>query len=386
MQKFFQRIWQWIQQLFAPLVGGPGPRHQSPEDLPPLSDTDYEFLFNQLLEGIAHGWHEGRILKFFQQLDQRCRPRQWLDWLDRFQATVLESPSPNLVLAARMMRLGELAQSFPQIAPIGDKSQHIGRQLYARQAPPQMDTVWEYDGPDLVSAEQGQTQGQMETYTFDELVQRLPKDAGLVAHFAGFLGIDSNDPQVILEALMEKFAIPAEMLTEALNHGGESDLGPVDSLVDDQGHASALVQDELLPIVDSVTVNGLQFEENQEAYTAEDWLNLGIKQAQRGELETAIASWGEAINLDPQLTSAWQNRGSALGVLGQLSDALVNFDQALAQNPDDAQVWLSRGLLLEAMERTEEAIPSYEKALALEPALPEARERLEELQGFLPQE
>jgi tetratricopeptide (TPR) repeat protein len=65
---------------------------------------------------------------------------------------------------------------------------------------------------------------------------------------------------------------------------------------------------------------------------------------------------------------------------------LANFDEALAQNPDDAEVWLSRGLLLEAMERKEEAIPSYEKALTLEPTLPEAQERLEELQGLLSQD
>lgn len=383
MQKFFQRIWQWIQQLFAPLVGGPGSRTKSLQELPPLSDTDYEFLFNQLLEGIAHGWHEGRILKFFQQLDHRCRPKQWLDWLDRFQTTVLASPSPNLVLAARMMRLGELAQSFPQIAPIGDKSQRIGRELYARQSPPQIDTVWEYDGPDLVSIDQAQ--GQMETFTFDELVQRLPEDEGLAAHFAGFLGIESNEPQVILQALMEKFAIPEEMLTEALNHGGESASAPVDILVEDQGTGSALVQEELLPVVDLATVDGPQLEENQQSHTAEDWLNLGIQQAQRGELETAIASWGEAISLNPQMTSAWQNRGSALGVMGRLEEALANFDEALAQNPNDAEVWLSRGLLLEAMERQAEAIPSYEKALALQPTIAEAQERLNHLQA-LPQD
>ncbi len=219
MQKFFQRIWQWLRQLFAPLVGGPGQQSKSSEELAPLSDTDYEFLFNQLLEGIAHGWHEGRILKFFQQLSDRCRTKEWLGWLDRFEATVLQSPSPNLVLAARMMRLGELAQSFPQIAPIGDKSHRIGRELYARQSPPQVDTVWEYEGPDAVAENLEPAAGEMETYSFDELVQRLPNDQELVAHFAGFLGIDSGDPQVILQALMEKFSIPAEMLANPSEDG-----------------------------------------------------------------------------------------------------------------------------------------------------------------------
>lgn len=376
MQKFFQRIWQWIQQLFAPLVGGPGQRSRSPEELPSLGDTDYEFLFNQLLEGIAHGWHEGRILKFFQQLQERCRTKEWLEWLDRFEATVLKSSSPNLVLAARMMRLGELAQSFPQIAPIGEKSHRIGRQLYARQSPPQIDTVWEYEGPDLVSLDQEPPQGQMETFSFEELVQKLPNDPGLAAHFAGFLGIDSTDSQVILQALMEKFSIPAEMLDKASQEIAES---PEENL---EVIDSPIVQD-IVP--DSQSETKPNPEESLQPSTPEDWFYLGLKQAEIGELAEAIASWSEAINLNPQMGPAWQNRGSALGNLGRLPEALANFEEAVVQNPEDAQIWLSRGFVLEAMELIDQAIPSYEKALALEPELPEAQERLNHLQA-LPQE
>lgn len=381
MQKFFQRIWQWLQQLFAPLVGGSGQRSKSSEELPPLSDTDYEFLFNQLLEGIAHGWHEGRILKFFQQLNDRCRSKEWLEWLDRFEVTVLQSPSPNLVLAARMMRLGELAQSFPQIAPIGDKSQHIGRELYARQSPPQIDTVWEYEGPDLVSADPGQgpPQGQMETYSFDELVQRLPNDPGLVAHFAGFLGLESTDPQLVLQALMEKFSIPTEMLDKssekiaqpAEENAETTEFQPVENIQD------------IIPDLDvEIQPSPVKFPEPS---TPEDWFYLGLHQAETGQLEEAIASWSEAINLDPNMGPAWQNRGSALGNLGRLSEALANFDEAVVQNPEDGHIWLSRGFVLEAMELKDQAIPSYEKALALEPELDEAQERLNHLQA-LPQD
>ncbi|QUS60885.1 tetratricopeptide repeat protein [Synechocystis sp. PCC 7338] len=382
MQKFFQRIWQWIQQLFASLVGGPGPRTKSLQELPPLSDTDYEFLFNQLLEGIAHGWHEGRILKFFQQLDHRCRPKQWLDWLDRFQTTVLASPSPNLVLAARMMRLGELAQSFPQIAPIGDKSQRIGRELYARQSPPQMDTVWEYDGPDLVSVEQAQAEGQMESFTFDELVQRLPHDPGLVAHFAGFLGIESTDPQAVLQALMEKFSIPAEMLDNP-SEDGAAQAEPAEQNLEATKTESSLNVREDMPEV------GIEFQQSPvklpEPTTAEDWFYLGLQQAETGELEAAIASWSEAINLNPNMGPAWQNRGSALGNMGRLTEALANFEEAVQQNPEDGHIWLSRGFVLEAMELKDQAIPSYEQALALTPELSEAQERLNHLRA-LPQD
>lgn len=152
MQRFLQRIWQTIQRFWQQLLGGgvrasyPGRRGQSGETVAILSDTDYEFLFSQLLEGIAHGWHEGRILKFFEQLGERGRTKIWLSWLDRFSEKVLASPSPNLVLAARLMRLGELAQSFPRIEPIGQAAYQLAHQLYARQAPET--TIWEYEGPE----------------------------------------------------------------------------------------------------------------------------------------------------------------------------------------------------------------------------------------------
>jgi len=345
MQKFFQRLWQWFQQLLAPLIGpGYAQRQRGGElaDIVPLSDTDYEFLFNQLLEGIAHGWHEGRILKFFHQLDSRSRPKDWVNWLERFEVTVLNSPSPNLILAARMMRLGELAQSFPQIAPIGDKSQRIGRELYARQGPPQDDVIWEYDGPDAVTpphvdVTEARPDGSTETesYGLDELADRLRIDPALAAHFAKDLGLDSADPDLIMETL----------------------LGQINQA---QTELDTMAPPE----------------------TAQDWFDRGLKQAQIGELEAAIASWDAAIAIEPTMAPAWHNRGSALGNMGRLEEALLNFQEASTHNPDDAYVWFNHGMVLEALERPGQAIPSYEKALALNPDFAEAQGRIEHLQAL----
>lgn len=308
----------------------------------PLSDTDYEFLFNQLLEGIAHGWHEGRTLKFFQQLESRCRPKDWMSWLERFEETVLQSPSPNLILAARMMRLGELAQSFPQIAPIGDKSYRIGRELYARQAPPQEDVVWEYDGPDagmlapphvdvIETFPGGETK--TESYGLEELADRLKEDPALAAHFAQDLGLDNVDPETIMATLIAQI------------EQAEADL-------------------EAMPTPE----------------TAQDWFERGLKQAQIGELDAAIASWDAAIALEPTLAPAWHNRGSALGNMGRLEEALLNFQEAATHNPNDAYIWFNQGMVLEALDRLAQAIPRYEQALALNPDLEEARQRIEHLQ------
>ncbi|NEO28607.1 MAG: hypothetical protein F6K03_17450 [Kamptonema sp. SIO4C4] len=81
-----QKLWQWLKTLWKRLFSrSPKPNasvreEQSPEtetSLPPLSDTDLEFLFNQLLEGVANGWQEQRVKRFFEQTEDRV---SWEDW------------------------------------------------------------------------------------------------------------------------------------------------------------------------------------------------------------------------------------------------------------------------------------------------------------------
>jgi tetratricopeptide (TPR) repeat protein len=122
-------------------------QQESSSFVSPLTDTDYEFLFDQLLEGIAHGWHRERIAKFFQQLGERGRQEQWLAWLNRYSTKILIlSHGYEQQLAVRMMRLGELTQSTPSVKQIGRVAYEIGRQLfYGKDGT----FVWEYDGLDL---------------------------------------------------------------------------------------------------------------------------------------------------------------------------------------------------------------------------------------------
>lgn len=344
MQKFFKRIWRWFQQFLGKFLGGAaltaaygGKKSVQSSEMAPLMDTDYEFLFSQLLEGIAHGWHEGRILKFFEQLGDRGKTKLWVNWLDRFGEKVLASPSPNLVLAARMMRLGELAQSFPKIEPIGYQSHLIARQLYARQAPQAEEEIWEYAGPDVdISvnfAPEETPNGQQETYTLEELATQLETDSELAAHLANELGLDNSNPQKIVETLMAQFNVAQEELKNQ-------------------------------PLPDN----------------AEGWLSRGLQQANLGDLEGAIASWDQTVALDPNLSQAWHNRGSALGNLGRLEEALASFRQAVTLNPQNYQALFHLGAVLEALGQNEEAIASYQKVLELEPTFELATTRLNHLQ------
>ena len=133
-----------------------------------LSDADYEFLFNQLLEGIAHGWHDRRIIKFFKQLGDRGQQADWVAWLERLRAKVLKLPAQSKrQLGTIMIRLGELTQSAIEVKQIGATSRRIGRELLFGDTPAE---IWEYAGPDLIPANNHQIE------TEQEFSERLPND------------------------------------------------------------------------------------------------------------------------------------------------------------------------------------------------------------------
>jgi tetratricopeptide (TPR) repeat protein len=259
-------------------------------------------------------------------------------WLERFGEKVLASPAPNLPLATRMMRFGELAQSFPKIEPIGHQAYLIGRQLYARETAE--NEVWEYSGPDVELTDidslefaSPESHGQqVNTYTVEELTAQLQTDTALAASLADQLGLDSPDATAIITALMKQF-----------------------------GEVQEDLSNQPLP------------------ETADGWLDRGLQQANIGDLEGAIASWDEALVLDPNLEEAWQHRGGALGNLGRLEESIASFEKVLLLNPENQQAWFSLGLVLEAMGKMEDAIGSYQKTLELDPSFEGVQERIDHL-------
>ena len=95
-----------------------------------LSDADYEFLFNQLLEGIAHGWHDRRIIKFFARLGDRGKQAEWVAWLSRLRGKLLKLPiESKRQLGTMMIRFGELTQSAVEVKHIGAAAHSLGREL-----------------------------------------------------------------------------------------------------------------------------------------------------------------------------------------------------------------------------------------------------------------
>lgn len=328
-----KRIWQWLKELFQRLLGGgtsvPKRGEQSANTTtqeastsPPLADADYEYLFRQLLKGLAHGWDRDRIVRWFEGLKGRITQAEWVAWLRRFGEGVLASPASNQELGVRLVQLGEMTLSVPSLKQLAEVAYDIGRQLLLRQQSGS-GVIWEYDGPDAsptaptppLSSYPGGEQNQpeaapVETITLEELFARLQQDANLAQLVAQQFGLETTDPQEIIQAVINQ-----------LNATNQATL--------------------------------------EQALT---WFNQGVQQDQVGDSENAIASYDQALEIRPDLVEIWFNRGNALSNLGRWEDAIASYDKAIEINPDFHEAWHNRGNALFNLGRMEEATASFEKA------------------------
>ncbi len=92
-------------------------------------------------------------------------------------------------------------------------------------------------------------------------------------------------------------------------------------------------------------------------------LHQGVVAHHAGDLATALASYHEALLVDPTFADPLLNIGSALHDSERFSDALATYSFALASRPAWGEVLFNRGNTLLAMDRYEEAIESYSQSL-----------------------
>ncbi|QSJ21131.1 hypothetical protein JYQ62_36210 [Nostoc sp. UHCC 0702] len=238
-----RRLVQWLKRLFQSLFGGQNTPANVVTDVPkepapPLTDTDLEFLFTELLEGVHQARGEAWASKWLQNIEHRVSTERWLEWLQRFGERLLASSTPNNELAARLVQLGELG-----IGEIGDTAYDIGMQVLRRN---QGEPIWEYDGPDAVStslsledsypvSEQAQpgegeyfsgeeylptegenipAEGEYQTVTIDQLFVMLQQDENLRQQIAQQLAIETDDPEVIVQELINQYNASNESTTD----------------------------------------------------------------------------------------------------------------------------------------------------------------------------
>jgi tetratricopeptide (TPR) repeat protein len=87
-----------------------------------------------------------------------------------------------------------------------------------------------------------------------------------------------------------------------------------------------------------------------------------------GHREKALASFNEALRLNPQFVQAYVGRGKLLAEMGQYSSALSDLNFALHLQPTHAEGFAYRGFALLGMGRAQEALPDLDTALRLDPS------------------
>ena len=210
VHQMFKRLIQWLKKFFRRLFGGKQnlapDREEVPKEVaPPLSDTDLEFLFTELLEGVHQAKGQAWAQKWLKNIEHRVTIEHWLEWLNRFGERLLASSKPHNELAARLVQLGELG-----VGEIGSLSYDIGMNVLKRNPG---EPIWEYEGPDAVennpsipdNTEENLPEGEYKTVTLDELFIMLQQDQNLCEQIAQQLGVETNNPEEIIQVLVNQY-------------------------------------------------------------------------------------------------------------------------------------------------------------------------------------
>ncbi|MBO1055795.1 MAG: hypothetical protein HEQ27_04365 [Dolichospermum sp. JUN01] len=206
----FKRLIQWLKKFFRHLFGGKQnltpSREQVPKAvIPPLTDTDLEFLFTELLAGVHQVKGQTWAQKWLHNLEHRVSTQQWLEWLNRFGDRLLASSKPHNELAARLVQLGELG-----VGEISNLSYNIGMKVLTVNPG---EPVWEYEGPDAVknnllipaNTEENLPEGEYKTVSLDELLMMLQQDETLCEQISQQLGVETNNPEEIIQVLVSQY-------------------------------------------------------------------------------------------------------------------------------------------------------------------------------------
>jgi hypothetical protein len=253
LKKIWQSFMRWVRKTFGKGAAKTLDRRAAIAELPPLDDPDREYLFMQLLEGVAHGWQQPRAVGFFNKIKQRVRKSEWLEWLDRFGTNLLNAPVPNYELAGRMVQLSQL-----DCGEICDLAGEYGIKLLERQAaensagmlpiiefsgvddenpfgtsyggaiegnnidwdeiPPEL--LGDINSPSDLRSPQPEEQEYSQTreITLEEFAAMLHKDPNLVAELAEQFGIETTDPQIIINAVIAQMQQQVQPISGELNN------------------------------------------------------------------------------------------------------------------------------------------------------------------------
>ena len=116
---------------------------------------------------------------------------------------------------------------------------------------------------------------------------------------------------------------------------------------------------------------------NTEATSAESYFNRGVKKADLGDYEDAIANFDKVIEIKPELAEAYNKRGmskdelkhsrSTKGNIIFNKGAIADYTKAIEIDPNFAEAYYNRGLSKEDLKNHKGAIADYTKVIEIDP-------------------
>ncbi len=106
--------------------------------------------------------------------------------------------------------------------------------------------------------------------------------------------------------------------------------------------------------------------------TKAQWLEEGYALIELKRYEEALATYEQAIRLDPNYALAYNSKGSTLVELKRYEEALAACEQAIRLDPNLARAYNTKGITLHYLKRYEEALAADEQAIRLDPNLARA--------------
>ncbi len=99
--------------------------------------------------------------------------------------------------------------------------------------------------------------------------------------------------------------------------------------------------------------------------------NKGERLLTRGEMDTAISCYSQAIDLKPDYAAAYSQRGFAYAFQCKYDDAIADFTEAIRLNPGDGKVYVRRGGAYRHKGEYDKAIDDFTEVIRLEPDDPD---------------
>jgi len=100
---------------------------------------------------------------------------------------------------------------------------------------------------------------------------------------------------------------------------------------------------------------------------AKSYVEFGIANGAKGDLDAAIGAFNQAIMIDPKYAPAYYNRGLAYSLAIKPDEAISDYSQAIQIDPKYKEAYYQRGTLEGQKGNFDEAISDFSEVIQLDP-------------------